>query len=94
MADTSDLGSDAVRCAGSSPVPGTNRQAIRTNKRRKIGLRHAASPARRERFFGSSHFMVGLRLKSANNKHLAVSVGSFRTTYIRKLSSVQALRRY
>jgi hypothetical protein len=42
---------------------------------------------------GSSHFMVGVRLKAFSNKHLAVSVGNFRTTYIRKPFSAQALRR-
>ena len=43
---------------------------------------------------GSSHFMVGLRLKRFTDRHLAVSVGNFRTIYIRKPSFVQALRRY
>ncbi len=32
MADTPDLGSGAVRCAGSSPVPGTIKASIRTNE--------------------------------------------------------------
>jgi hypothetical protein len=32
-------------------------------------------------FFDSSHFMVGVCLKAANNKHLAVSVDNFRTAY-------------
>jgi hypothetical protein len=43
---------------------------------------------------GSSHFMVGMRLKAANNKHLAVSAGNFGRTYTRKPSSGQALRHY
>ena len=42
---------------------------------------------------GSSHFMVGVRLKRFIDRHLAASVGNFRTTYIRKPSFVQALRR-
>ena len=46
------------------------------------------------RFFGSSHFMVGVRLKSTRDRHLEASVGNFRTIYNRKPSFVQALRRY
>ena len=44
--------------------------------------------------FGSSQFMVGDRLRSATDRHKAVSAGNFGTTYIRKPSFAQALRRY
>ena len=81
---------DMEKVTGSSPVANTKFSFIP-----KIKIRNQTKAVFvANQHWGSSHFMVGVRLKAANNKHLAVSVGNFRTTYIRKPFSGQALRRY